>query len=93
MASTYYKRGSWKCCCDVCGKVFKSNQLVLRWDGARVCSETCFEIRHPQELLRMPRPQQAIPWARNCESQGGRCLVPANTRVLNSKLQDRISSD
>ena len=89
--STRYAKGQWRACCDVCGKVFKSSQLLLRWDGARVCAETCFELRNAQELLRMPRAENAIPWSRNCEAGCGCSACQTGTRVLDSKLNDRIS--
>jgi hypothetical protein len=88
--STYYKKGEWKVCCDCCGKWFKSGALGLMWNGTRFCFETCFEMRNAQELLRMPRPERAIPWARNCQSGQPQLSGP---RSLDSKLTDRISTD
>ena len=88
--STYYKKGSWRACCDQCSKVFKADQLGLQWNGLRTCYETCFEMRNAQELLRMPRPEQPLPWARNCNAGLPQLSGP---RSLNSKLTDRISTD
>ena len=94
-AATYYARGQWNACCDICGKVFKSNDILLMWDGTRACRETCFELRHPQELIQMPRPEQPIPWSRNCGTPESGCAIPqgAGPRTIDSQLNDRISHD
>ena len=49
--------------CDVCGFRFKASQLMLRWDGARVCSDD-FETRHPQDFQRIPRGESSPSWTR-----------------------------
>ena len=88
--STYYKRGSWKARCDSCAEIFKSDQLRLQWDNYRVCA-TCWDYRHPQELLKVPRNQTAIPWSRPD-------IVPTyatmhHTGVIDSKASDRVGAD
>ena len=88
-AATYYKKGEWKACCDICGKVFKSGQLLLQWNGLRTCIETCFELRNAQELLKMPRPEQALPWARNCSTDCNASTF--RSRVLDAPFSDEIS--
>ena len=94
-AGEWWARGQWNAECDRCGDRFKSSKLLLEYDGLRVC-ERCWEPRHPQELLRPPRPEQAIPWSRPGDNGGGGgCLVPAQggPRSIDSKLNDRISQD
>lgn len=59
----YWKHGEWNVICDDCGFKFKSGQLLLKWDGSRVCKD-CYETRHPQELLRPRGERQGIPWSR-----------------------------
>lgn len=59
----YYKAGSWNSLCDRCGFEYKSDQLKKEWAGLMVCGG-CFETRHPQTLIRVPREDSAIPWAR-----------------------------
>lgn len=59
----YYKHGAWNCICDRCGFEFKNDQLKKEWTGLMVCGG-CFETRHPQDLIRVPREDSAIPWAR-----------------------------
>jgi hypothetical protein len=59
----WYKRGSWSANCDVCGFKFHSDELLLRWDGARVC-EKDFEVRQPQDFVRGVPDPQAPPWTR-----------------------------
>jgi hypothetical protein len=63
MNNNYYKPGSWNAICDSCGFKFKAEELRLRWDGLRVCSND-FETRHPQDLLRVPREDISVPWSR-----------------------------
>lgn len=63
MKFTWWRSGSWNTICDRCGFKFKAEELNKEWDGLMVCRE-CWEIRHPQELLR-PIPDQAkLPWTR-----------------------------
>jgi hypothetical protein len=59
----YYKPGSWNACCDRCGKKAKADELKKEWQGFMVCA-TCFEERHPQDLIRVPQEHLAIPWSR-----------------------------
>ena len=60
---TYYKPGVWNAICDRCGVEFKSDQLRAEWTGFIVCG-SCFETRHPQDLLRVPREVVSVPWTR-----------------------------
>jgi hypothetical protein len=59
----YLKLGEWNCICDRCGFEFKSGQLKKEWTGLMVCAP-CWEPRHPQDLLRVPRETIAPPWTR-----------------------------
>lgn len=63
MLGDYYKPGAWNAICDVCGLRFKSDQMMKRWDGLMV-DRACFETRHPQDFLRVPREDISTPWAR-----------------------------
>lgn len=89
----FYRKGEYNFCCDLCGEIYKSGDARFEWDGLITCP-TCLEMRHPQELIRAPRPERPIPWSRNCGAPGGGCTTPqSTTRVLDSKLNDRISTD
>lgn len=59
----YYKPGTYNAICDVCGFKFKADQLKKRWDNVMVC-EADFEVRHPSDLLRVPREDSSVPWSR-----------------------------
>ncbi len=59
----YLKIGDWNASCDVCGFRYKASQLLLRWDGARTCSR-CYETRHPQDMIKVPKEAPPIPWTR-----------------------------
>lgn len=60
---TYYKHGSWNAICDVCGFKYKAEQLKLRWDGLMVCNSD-WEMRNPQDLIRIPKEDPSVPWTR-----------------------------
>lgn len=55
--------GNWNALCDSCGRKFKASQLRRRWDGLMVCEED-YELRHPQDFLRVQKEQISVPWAR-----------------------------
>jgi hypothetical protein len=64
MANNYYKPHVWNAYCDVCGFKFKSDQMKLRWDNARVCEE-CWEPRNEQDFLRARKELSSIlPWSK-----------------------------
>ncbi len=56
--------GEWNAQCDRCGLKKKASSLRLEWTGLRVCEDTCWEVRHPQTLIRVPQEDVATPWAR-----------------------------
>lgn len=68
MKRTWFQSGDWNALCDVCGFKRKASQLTSRWDGLMVCEPTvkqgCWEMRHPQELIRPIRDQLPLPWTR-----------------------------
>lgn len=57
----YLKLGDWNAVCKVCAFKFKASQLMLRWDGVRVCKD-CYEERHPSDLYRYTGHESAPPW-------------------------------
>lgn len=59
----YLVLGSWNVICDRCGFKFKSYMLQREWTGLMVCKD-CWEARHPQTLIKVPREDIAPPWAR-----------------------------
>lgn len=59
----YYKKGSWKVVCDVCGMFYHSSDLKMRWDGLMTCLQD-WNIRQPQDFVRGIPDPQAIPWSR-----------------------------
>ena len=63
MSGTNFVLGEWKAICDRCGLQFHASRLKIEWTGLRVC-ESCFETRHPQDLIRIPRTEKAPPWTR-----------------------------
>lgn len=63
MRNTWWNSGNWNAICDVCGFKFKATDLKQRWDGLMVDS-ACWEMRHPQELIRPIPDQNKLPWTR-----------------------------
>lgn len=61
--SSSYKKGDWSAICDSCGMTFFASDLRKRWDGLMVCSKD-FEVRHPQDFVRVKVDIQAVPWTR-----------------------------
>ena len=59
---TQYKR--WKAICDRCGFERWNHQIRLEWNGLRVCADTCWEPRHPQDFVRGVPDNQTLPWTR-----------------------------
>jgi len=61
MDYTRWKGNTWNAICDRCGFKFKNTDLLQDYQGLMVC-KTCFEHRHPQELLRPVQDQHKLPW-------------------------------
>jgi hypothetical protein len=59
-----YTSGSWNVICDECGRMFKSGELQLRWDGLMVCSGD-WEPRQPQDFVHGVADIQAPPYVRS----------------------------
>lgn len=63
MKQTYFKSGDWNAVCDICGFRFKASQLKKNWKNEMVC-DADFELRHPQEFVRVRPEKIAAPWVR-----------------------------
>lgn len=59
----YLELGQWNVICDRCGFQFKSGMIKDEWTGLKVCKE-CWESRHPQTLIQVPKDDPSIPWGR-----------------------------
>jgi hypothetical protein len=58
---TTLKLGDWNALCEVCGFKYKGSMLKKRWDGLMVCKDD-YETRHPQDLIKIPKEDQSVPW-------------------------------
>lgn len=74
---TGFVGGQWNAQCDICGRVFKSGQLITAWDQSKRCSD-CFETRQPQDFVKATADDIATPWSRD--------WVPTYTAVANSSV-------
>lgn len=55
--------GDWNAICDNCGFKFKASQLRKDWKNLEVCA-ACYEPKHPQLMIKVPRDDPAVPWSR-----------------------------
>lgn len=55
MAETKFIPGSHKVVCDMCGQVRHREDVRYNWKRQLVCTDRCFEERHPQDFV------QALP--------------------------------
>lgn len=55
--------GTWNAICDRCAFKKKAFELRKEWTGQMVCKD-CFEHRHPQDLIKVPKDTQSVPWSR-----------------------------
>ena len=64
----YPDLGNWNALCDSCGRKFKALDLKRRWDGLMVCTED-FELRHPQDFLRVQKERISVDFSRPYPTQ------------------------
>ena len=55
--------GKWIAICDVCGLRFYNTELKKDWRDLMVCKDD-FELRHPQDFLKVQPDHQNVPWVR-----------------------------
>lgn len=60
----FYLHGSFNRICDRCGKKRKARDTREEWNGLIVCTDGCWEIRHPQDFVRGKRDLQGVKKAR-----------------------------
>lgn len=89
MSGTYFKKGSYNICCDVCNKKVKSTEIKKRWDGLMVCPED-FEHDHPQKYIRVRSDGVAVPVIR--ERGEGVNLLVCNV-ITSSAYADYSTAD
>lgn len=57
-----FRSGDWLFCCLRCGFTKYASEIRQEWTGLRVCS-TCWDPRHPQDLVRGKADDQTVPHA------------------------------
>lgn len=55
------QKGVWKAVCAVCGFVYNSNELRLRWDGKYVCDKD-YEPRNILDFFKVKEEKLSVPW-------------------------------
>ena len=61
---THYRPGDWVVICDKCGMKRYASDCALTWQNLFVCSDRCWEPRHPQDFVRAVTDDQTVPIAR-----------------------------
>jgi hypothetical protein len=89
--SHYYKSGSWDVTCDRCGFIFKSDEVLKEWTGLIVC-KSCFEHRHPQDLIKVKQDKITVPFSRP-EPPDTFITVPYNTTLECTPISSLGASD
>ena len=64
MQNNYYVAGQWNCICDRCGFKRKSGDMSKTWEGWMVCTDTCWEPKHPQLFVKGVPDNIVPPWTR-----------------------------
>lgn len=64
MTQNHYKPGDPWAICDRCGLKRRKSDLRKEWTGYFVCSDTCWEPKHPQLSIRAVSDRIAVPNAR-----------------------------
>ncbi len=59
---SYFKSGTWNVICMVCGREYKSDQILKRWDGLLVCKDD-FETRHIADFIRPFSERSDVPFS------------------------------
>jgi len=59
-----FKSGDYFVICDRCGFKRYRSQCKKEWTGLIVCSDTCFDHKHPQLTIKPVKDQHAVPDAR-----------------------------
>ena len=56
--------GPYNCICDQCGRKRHASELKMTWDNFFVCSDTCWQPRHPQDFVEGRADDQTVPIVR-----------------------------
>jgi len=60
----FFRIGDWNVRCDQCGRKRKASDCRETWQGLFVCSDTCWEARHPQDFVKGRIDIQRVPISR-----------------------------
>lgn len=91
MSRNYFKKGSWNVIDDVSGFKTKASKVRLRWDGLYT-TDSNWEPRHPQELIRARTDNMSVPFSRPRTADefitygGAKAIGTINQSVLNGSI-------
>ena len=61
----HYRAGEYLVSCEICGRNRYSSEMRRNWKRQMVCADTCYELRHPQDRVKVrpdiARPEDARP--------------------------------
>lgn len=58
-----FVQGAYNAMCMRCGRKIKNYEGQKEWTGLFVCTDRCYEDRHPSDLLRSIPDKQTVPFA------------------------------
>ena len=56
-----YYSGRYFQTCDICGFKKFNTETRKNWKGQIVCSDTCYEVKHPQLMIKSRADRQRVP--------------------------------
>lgn len=95
MPQNHLELGKWNALCDICGLKFKSSELRKDWRNLMVCRND-FELRHPQDFLRVRGDTPAVPWTRPDPSPtfvGPACFIWSQSAYADLGTADCMQAD
>ena len=76
-------RGVWKAACAVCGFVYNSNELMMRWDGVYVCHKD-YEPRNILDFFKVREGDISVPWSQPevVSFSNTKTITPLNNAIV-----------
>ena len=55
-----YQHGKWHVICDRCGRKRYNTEVSKEWTNLIVCSDTCLDMRNPQDFVKPRNDPQTV---------------------------------
>jgi len=80
-----YQKGDYRAICDLCGLKKWASECRKTWDGLFVCADTCWQPRHPQDIIFTIAEDTSVPIARSDITQAVASTTVKTAAVINDK--------